>query len=426
LVTISYNLLSNLNRPQIEGRRFLGRFDFNVPLDNKKVSDDTRIRAAIPTIEYVLDNGGSWVMMSHLGRPKGRYNSEHSLLPVFNDLSRKLPGRKGYFVSDCVGRAVTDTIDRMQDSEFTVLENTRFHPEEEGYSKPWEISVEQAEEFARTLSSYCDVFVNDAFGVAHRAHASNMVTEHGMGESYAGFLIQKETEYLGDALTNPERPLVAVLGGSKVSGKIDVIYHMIDVMEPGDSISIGGGMSYAFEKAVGHSIGKSIYNPGDANNPSDAEKAKDILAVAADKGIQLLHPLDHVIADEFSATANTQIVPDGYEDPWMGMDIGPETIELYTSIIAGAKTVVWNGPMGVFEMRPFAEGTYAITRSVAEVRDRGGISIIGGGDSVAAVNKTGLADRMSHISTGGGASLEFLEGKILPGLYAVGYMRPNE
>jgi phosphoglycerate kinase len=408
-----------INDINFQGKRVLMRVDFNVPLDGSAVSDDTRIRAALPSIQHVLDQGGSLVLMSHLGRPKGKVNPEFSLKPAADRLSELL-GKTITFAPDCVGDEVLAMVTAMQPGDVTVLENLRFHPEEEGKVKladdasddektaaKAEMKEKQAV-FASQLAELGDVYVCDAFGTAHRAHASMAVVTKHFDNCVAGFLLEKEIQYLGNAVQAPERPFIAIIGGAKISGKIGVLMNLADKV---DTIIIGGGMVYTFYRAKGLPIGNSLVE--EDKIPLAAETLTKLEA----SGVKVLLPVDHIIADAFSADANTCIVgEDGIKDGWMALDIGPESIKLFAAEIAGAKTVVWNGPMGCFEMAPFAEGTMSLARAVADID---GVSIIGGGDSVSAVNKSGLADRMAHISTGGGASLEFLEGKMLPGIAAL-------
>ena len=388
---------------ELGGKRVLMRVDFNVPLDGSTVTDDTRIRAALKTIEYVLDAGASLVLMSHLGRPKGEVKPEFSLRPAAEKLAALL-GKPVAFAPDCVGPEVKAMADALQAGDVLLLENLRFHPEEEGKT----VTPEAQEAFAAELAALGDVYVNDAFGTAHRAHASMAVVTKHIDACAAGFLLEKEIAYLGKAVASPEHPFVAVIGGAKISGKIDVLRKLADKV---DTIIVGGGMAYTFYVAKGIPIGNSLV---------ETEKvalAKETMALLASKGVKLLLPVDHVVADAFSADANVKTVDEaGIEEGWMALDVGPKTTALFGAELATAKTVVWNGPMGCFEMAPFAAGTMGIATVVAATDC---VSIIGGGDSVSAVNQSGLAGQMSHISTGGGASLEFLEGKALPGITAL-------
>ncbi len=401
----------------IKDKRVLMRVDFNVPIDQGSVSDDTRINAALPSIRHALEQGArSVVLMSHLGRPKGKPSMEFSLKPVAEHL-KGLVDVPVEFAEDCVGPDVKQKADALAPGSILLLENLRFHPEEEGKTKPADDASEEErksakaemkerqEAFARELASLGDVYVNDAFGTAHRAHASVAVVTRFFDQNAAGFLLEREITYLGKALEKPDRPFLAILGGAKISGKMDVISNLLGKV---DTLLIGGGMAYTFYKAQGIPIGDSLVEE------DRVAMAGDVLKNAEAAGVKLMLPVDHVIADKFDAGANTKVVTEGgIEDGWMALDIGPETIENYAGEISTARTVVWNGPMGCFEMEPFAAGTLEIAKAVAETEC---LSIIGGGDSVSAVNRSGLADKMTHISTGGGASLEFLEGKELPGV----------
>jgi phosphoglycerate kinase len=386
----------------IQGKRVLMRVDFNVPVKDGVVGDDTRIVAALPSINYVLENGGSLVLMSHCGRPKGEKNMEFTLKPAADRLA-ELVDAKVTLAPDVIGSEVKALVDALPAGEILVLENVRFYKEEEGKG----CTAEEQDAFAKELATFGDIYISDAFGTAHRAHASMAVVTKYIDQCAAGFLLEKEIEYLGKTLEAPQRPFVAIIGGAKISGKIDVV---INLMDKCDAILIGGGMAYTFFRAQGIAIGDSLVEN------DKVELAGQILKQAKEKGIKLMLPVDNMASDAFSADANTKIVEGAIDDGWMGMDIGPKTIELFCNEVAGAKTVVWNGPMGCFEMAPFATGTFSVCEAVAKSDS---VSIIGGGDSVAAVNQSGLADQMSHVSTGGGASLEFMEGKPLPGIVAL-------
>ena len=401
----------------VKGRRVLMRVDFNVPIKAGVISDDTRIQGALPSIRYVLDQGGSLVLMSHLGRPKGKgFESEFSLKPVAEHLARLL-SRPVAFAPDCL--AAGDLVKTLKPGGIVMLENTRFYKEEEASVKKTDDLSEEAykarkadlkekqKAMAQKLAAYGDLYCNDAFGSAHRAHASTAVVCKYMKDNVAGFLMEKELEYLGGAVEKPARPFVAILGGAKVSDKLAVVQNLLSKV---DVLIVGGGMAYTFLKAQGHNVGKSLCEL------DQVEYARAMLADAAKRGVKFLLPIDNVAADKFDANANTQTVGNEIPDGWMALDIGPKTTELYAQAITGARTVVWNGPMGCFEMPKFANGTTGVCQAVAAC---GGVSIIGGGDSVSAVNKSGLARKMTHISTGGGASLEFLEGKALPGVVAL-------
>jgi phosphoglycerate kinase len=388
-----------------------------VPIKEGKIADDTRIKGALPSINYVLDNGGSLVLMSHLGRPKGKgYEAEFSLKPVAEYLANLL-GKPVTFAPDCAN-ADAEVV-ALQPGGIVMLENTRFYKAEDGKVKKTDEMTDEElkekkaalkakrEELAQKLASYGDIYCNDAFGTAHRAHASTAVICKFVKESVAGFLMEKEIEYLGNAVEKPTRPFVAILGGAKVSDKLAVVKNLLDKV---DTLIIGGGMAYTFLKAQGHDVGNSLCEL------DQLDYANEMIEKAKANGKQFLLPVDNVAADKFDAEANTQVVGNDIPAGWMALDIGPETTALYAAAIKGAKTVVWNGPMGCFEMKKFAGGTLGVCQAVA---DSGAVSIIGGGDSVSAVNKSGLAGKMTHISTGGGASLEFLEGKELPGVAAL-------
>jgi len=380
------------------GKKVFCRVDFNVPLDEQaRITDDTRIRAALPTIRRLIDAGARVVLASHLGRPKGKPDSKYSLAPVAPHLAELL-GRRVAMAPDCIGAEVEALIGDMKDGEVVLLENLRFHAGE----------TANDDAFCRQLAGLAEIYVNDAFGTAHRAHASTAGVTRYLKPAVAGYLLEKEIRYLGQALATPERPFVAVIGGAKVSDKILVIENLLDKV---DALLVGGGMAYTFLQAKGIAVGKSLVEQ------DKVDLAKELLAKAEARKVDLRLPQDHLLADSFSADAAPQ-VSDGaaIDNGLMGLDIGPRTRQDYARIIAGARTVVWNGPMGVFEFDAFAGGTLAIARALAE---SGCLSIIGGGDSVAAVNKTGLQEKMTHISTGGGASLEFLEGKELPGITAL-------
>ncbi|MDX9759244.1 MAG: phosphoglycerate kinase [Bacteroidota bacterium] len=383
------------------GTRVLTRVDFNVPLDDAlEITDDTRLVASLPTINALLAHGASVILMSHLGRPKGAPNPRYSLRPVALRLSALL-GRSVMFAPDCVGADVEAMAAALRPGDVLLLENLRFHPEEEAND----------ETFARGLAALGDVFVNDAFGTAHRAHASTEGVARFLRPALAGLLMEKEIDYLGRAVGNPERPYLAILGGAKISGKIDVIANLLTKV---DTLLIGGGMMFTFLKAQGMEIGTSLLEE------DKLDLARELLAQAKTTGKRLLLPVDTVVGQAFSNDTETRIVP-VTEIPagMMGLDIGPETIAHFSAVIAEARTIVWNGPMGVFEMPAFARGTFAIAEALAAATRAGAVTVIGGGDSAAAVAQAGLDHSVSHVSTGGGASLELLEGRILPGVAAL-------
>lgn len=381
----------------LRGKRVFIRVDFNVPLEEKKVTDDTRIVESLPTIRYAAEHGARPVILaSHLGRPKGKRDPELSLAPASERLSELL-GRNVVQADDCVGTQVEEQISAMHEGEVILLENLRFHPEEEANDP----------EFSRALASLADIYINDAFGAAHRAHASTAGMASYLGECGAGFLMRKEIEYLEKVLHSPEKPLMAILGGAKVSDKIGVIRNLFSTASV---FLIGGAMAYTFMQARGEKTGVSKVETDKLG------LASQILKEAADRGVTFLLPIDHVVAESLAPGAGTQVVRDNIPDGWMGVDIGPDTVRRYSEEIRQAGTIFWNGPMGVFETEPFDRGTREIAGAIAEANV---LSIIGGGDSVSAVKKCGLAEKMGHISTGGGASLEFLEGKELPGIKAL-------
>ncbi len=383
----------------VKGQRVLVRCDFNVPLQDGKITDENRLVAALPTIKKLIADGGKVILCSHLGKPKGEPKPELSLAPVATRLSELL-GQEVTFAADAnvVGDNAKAAVSAMKDGDVVLLENTRYRKEE----------TKNEEAFSKDLASLADVFVNDAFGTAHRAHCSNVGVTDYVDTAVVGYLMQKEIDFLGNAVNNPERPFVAILGGAKVSSKISVIENLLDKV---DTLIIGGGMAYTFMAAHGEEVGQSLLEEDYKQYALDMEKK------AEEKGVKLLIPIDTIVADDFSNDANTKIVGRGEIPADMeGLDIGPETQKLFAEAIAGAKTVVWNGPMGCFEMPNFAKGTVAVAEAMANLQ--GATTIIGGGDSAAAVNQLGFGDKMTHISTGGGASLEFLEGKDLPGVAA--------
>ena len=383
----------------VKGQRVLVRCDFNVPLQDGKITDENRLVAALPTIKKLIADGGKVILCSHLGKPKGEPKPELSLAPVAVRLSELL-GQEVKFAADpeVVGPNAKAAVEAMKDGEVILLENTRYRVEE----------TKNGEEFSKELASLCDVFVNDAFGTAHRAHCSNVGVTKFVDTAVVGYLMQKEIDFLGNAVNNPERPFVAILGGAKVSSKISVIENLLEKV---DTLIIGGGMAYTFMAGLGEEVGKSLLEE------DYKEYAVNMMKKAEEKGVKLLIPVDTVVGDNFSNDCNFKVVGRGEIPADMeGLDIGPKTAELFANAIKGAKTVVWNGPMGCFEMPNFANGTIAIAKAMADLKDA--TTIIGGGDSAAAANQLGFGDKMSHISTGGGASLEFLEGKELPGVAA--------
>lgn len=398
---MSKKTIADLTSADLSGKRVLVRADFNVPLDDSgKITDDTRIRAALPTIQDLTSKGAKVILASHFGRPKGQVNESMRLTPVAARLSELL-GQPVTKCDDCIGDEVAAKVGALQNGQVALLENVRFHAGEEANDS----------EFARQLASVADLYVNDAFGTAHRAHASTEGVTHHLSPSVAGYLIEKELKYLQAAIESPQRPLAAIVGGSKVSSKIGVIETLLDKV---DKLLIGGGMIFTFYKARGLAVGKSLVEE------DKLDLARSLEAKAKEKGVALLLPSDVVVADNFAADANAQTVGiDAIPDGWMGLDIGPNSIKEFEAALADCKTVIWNGPMGVFEFDKFAAGTDAVAHSLAKITETGADTIIGGGDSVAAVEKVGVAGKMSHISTGGGASLELLEGKILPGIAAL-------
>ncbi|MGD9301961.1 MAG: phosphoglycerate kinase [Desulfobacterales bacterium] len=384
-----------------KGKRVLMRVDFNVPLEGGAVANDKRIRAALPTVKNIVDRGGKLILMSHLGRPKGSPVPEMSLKPCIPVLTALL-GKKVSFANDCIGENVSATIDKLENGDVLLLENLRYYKEE----------TDNDPGFAKKLAGLGELYVNDAFGTAHRAHASTEGVTHFFEQCAAGYLMMKELDYLGRVMENPERPFIAILGGAKISGKIDVITNLLPKV---DRVIIGGGMTFTFFKAQGLEIGKSLLEDDKVNH------ARDILAEGGEK---IILPVDCLVSDAFDFKArkigglkevNAREIPAG----WMGLDIGSQTIQSFSTMLDSANTIVWNGPMGVFEIDETARGTYAIAKILADVTDRGATTVIGGGDSASAVNKAGVAGRVSHVSTGGGASLEFIEGKTLPGVAAL-------
>lgn len=389
-----------LNDIDVNNKKVLMRVDFNVPIENGKITDDNRIVQALPSIRHVVQNNGLLILMSHLGRPGGSRNPELSLKPVAEHL-RRLVDTQVYFAEDCIGERAESVIAQASPGEIVVLENVRFHEGEKANDR----------EFCKKLAGHGDLFVNDAFGSSHRAHSSVAGVTRFLQPAVSGYLLEKEIKYLNGAVNNPEHPFVAILGGAKVSDKIGVIENLLEKV---DTILIGGGMTYTFYKAKGLPVGNSLVEEDKIG------LAGELIQKAEAKGVDLALPFDHVVASEFDNDADHKVVEeDEIEDGWMGLDIGPQTIISFGNKIKNSKTVVWNGPMGVFEMDNFADGTFSIAEALAEATQMGATTIIGGGDSASAIKKAGLEDKVSHVSTGGGASLEFLEGKELPGVAAL-------
>ncbi|QBD84123.1 phosphoglycerate kinase [Clostridium tetani] len=383
----------------VKGRKVLVRCDFNVPLKDGKITDENRLMGALPTIKYIMEKGGKVILCSHLGKPKGEPKEELSLVPVAKRLSELL-NREVLFPADneVVGENARTAVENMKDGDVILLQNTRYRKEE----------TKNEETFSKELASLADIFVNDAFGTAHRAHCSTVGVTEFVATSVCGYLIQKELKFLGNAVENPQRPFISILGGAKVSDKINVINNLLEKV---DTLIIGGGMSYTFQKAQGYTIGSSLLEE------DKIDYAKEMIEKAKEKGVKLLLPVDNVAAEKFAEDAEAIITEDqNIKEGYMGLDIGPKTSKLYAQEVQSAKTVVWNGPMGVFEFEKFAKGTIEVAKAMAESQ---ATTIIGGGDSAAAVNQLGFGDKMTHISTGGGASLEFLEGKELPGIAAL-------
>ncbi|HCT29432.1 MAG TPA: phosphoglycerate kinase [Bacteroidales bacterium] len=418
--------MNKIDNYSFAGKKAIVRVDFNVPLDKKtfEVTDDTRIRGALPTIKKILNGGGSAILMSHLGRPDGKVQEKYSLKHVLPAIERNL-GVKVKFASDCIGEEARKLASELKVGEVLVLENLRFYEEEEGkaYSLAEDATDEQKKEaktrvkesqknFLKTLASFADCYVNDAFGTAHRAHAStSLIVQYFPNDSMFGYLIESELNAMDKVLHSNEKPLTAIMGGAKVSDKILLIENLLNRV---DNLIIGGGMTYTFIKAQGGKIGKSLCEE------DKLELALEILKKAKEKGVNVYLPVDAVNADAFDANANTQVQKiDVTPDGWMGLDIASETIKMFGEVIENSKTILWNGPMGVFEMEKFSNGTKAIAQSVAKATEKGAFSLVGGGDSVAAVNKLNLADKISYVSTGGGAMLEYMEGKELPGVKAI-------
>jgi len=384
------------------GKKVLVRVDFNVPLnENFEITDDTRIQAALPTIKKIIESGGSPILMSHLGRPKDAYDAKFSLKHIVPHLA-ELVGKPVKFATDCIGSENVEIAENLLPGEVLLLENLRFHKEEK----------QGDEEFAKKLAELGDIYLNDAFGTAHRAHASTTIVAKSFPEEKAfGYLIGKELKNMDIVLHNPEKPFTAIMGGAKVSDKILLIENLLERV---DNLIIGGGMTYTFIKALGGKTGNSIVEE------DKLDLARTIIEKAKEKGVQLYIPTDNVIADKFDNEAITKVTPsDNIDDGWMGLDIGPDTIREFSEVISNSKTILWNGPMGVFEMSSFQEGTQIIAEAIAKATEKGAFSLIGGGDSVAAINKYNLKDKVSYVSTGGGAMLEYMEGKELPGIKAI-------
>jgi len=403
---VNKQTLANLKTEDLAGKKVLVRVDFNVPqAEDGSITDDTRIRAALPTIKHLINAGAKTILVTHLGRPKGdtladRIKDKLRVNPIAQRLSELL-GQPVVKCDDCIGPQVVSQIEALPSGGVALLENVRFYPGEEANDP----------EFAKELASLAEIYVNDAFGAAHRAHASTAGVAQFLRPAVAGFLLDLELQYLSGAIDRPQRPLAAIVGGSKVSSKIGVIEALLGKV---NKLLIGGGMIFTFFKARGLQVGKSLVED------DKLDLARSLEAMARERGVELLLPTDVVVADQFAPDAQSQVVPiDRIPDGWMGLDIGPDSVKSFQAALADCKTVIWNGPMGVFEFDQFAKGTEAIARTLADLTSKGTITIIGGGDSVAAVEKVGVADRMSHISTGGGASLELLEGKILPGIAAL-------
>ncbi len=414
--------MKTVDKYNFSGKKAVVRVDFNVPLNEQyEVTDETRIKAAIPTIKKILKDGGSAILMSHLGRPKGGYEEKFSLKHVLPVLNKHL-GKEAKFADDCLGDSAKKMTKELKPGEVLLLENLRFYKEEEGKAKTEGLSEEEAKakksemkenqkKMAQQLASYGDVWVNDAFGTAHRAHASTAVIAQFVKEKICGYLIQAELDNARQVLDKPRRPFTAIMGGAKVSDKILIIDRLIEKV---DNLIIGGGMSYTFSKAQGGTIGNSLLEE------DKQQLTLDLIKKAKDRGVKLILPVDTVIADAFKNEANQKVVKAGeIPDGWMGLDIGPETVKLFSDVIEKSKTMLWNGPMGVFEFENFENGTVQIAEAVVKATKKGGFSLIGGGDSASAINNLGYGDKVSHVSTGGGALLEFMEGKTLPGIAAL-------